>query len=319
MRLREISPEAYARNVLPLTASLWAGRRSAEQYVAQTLELARSAYGRRHHRTVGLYDGHRLVASFKRYERTLHHASRRLRAIGFGAVFTPLDYRGRGYASFMLASALDRARKEGYDVAYLFSDIHPQFYAALGFRAFPSRELFLRADDLPFGRLRLAPLTPEDWAAVRRCFERGEMRRPAGFVRSPSLWQWIELRMRYGSEHRIGHETNLVVHGGRRLRAYVLGVRVAQRDTYRVDEFGFADDRAAAVVPSLLRAAAGDLRRIAGWLPPDGARHALPKGITRKRNGALLMMAPLSRDGERLLEAIYERSTTDFCWATDHI
>jgi GNAT superfamily N-acetyltransferase len=319
MRLREISPEAYARNVLPLTAPLWAGRRSAEQYAAQTLGLARSPYGRRHHRTVGLYDGSTLVASFKRYERALHHALRRLRAIGFGAVFTPLDYRGRGYASFMLASALDRARKDDYDVAYLFSDIHPQFYAPLGFRAFPSRELFLRADALPFGRLQLAPLASEDWAGVRRCFEHGEMRRAAGFVRSLSLWEWIELRMRYGSEHRVGHETNLVVHAGRRVRAYVLGVRVTQRDTYRVDEFGFADDRAAAIVPALLRAAAGDLRRIAGWLPPDSARHALPKGITRKRNGALLMMAPLSRDGERLIEAAYERPKTDFCWATDHI
>lgn len=319
MRLRDISAEAYARNVLPLTASLWAGRRSAEQYVAQTLELARSAYGRRHHRTVGLYDGPTLVASFKRYERRMHHASRRLHAIGFGAVFTPLDYRGRGYASYMLASALDGARKDAYDVAYLFSDIHPQFYAALGFRAFPSREFFLRADALPSSRLQLARLASEDWAGVRRCFEHGETRRPAGFVRSPSLWQWIELRMRYGSEHRIGHETNQVVHGGRRIRAYVSGVRIAERDTYRVDEFGFADERAIAIVPALLRAAAGDLRRIAGWLPPDGARHALPKGITRKRNAALLMMAPLSRDGERLIEAAYERSTTDFCWATDHI
>jgi predicted N-acetyltransferase YhbS len=318
VRLRELSPEAYARSVLPLTASLWAGRRSSEEYLAQTLELARSSYGTRHYRTLGLYDGPRLVASFKRYERMLHEASRRLRAIGFGAVFTPLEFRRRGYASFMLASALDAARKDAYDVAYLFSDIHPQFYAALGFRTLPSRELFLRADALPFQRLQLAPLASEDWAGVRRCFERIELERPAGFLRSPSLWQWIALRMRQGSEHRIGHETNLVVRSGRRLRAYVLGVRIPQRDTYRVDEFGFADDRAAAIVPALFRAAAGDLRRIAGWLPPDGSRHALPKGTTRKRDGALLMMAPLSRVGERLIGTV-ERSATDFCWATDHI
>ena len=66
MRLLEIPAERYARDVLPLTAPLWAGRRTFDEYVAQTLELARSRYGRRHYRTIGLYDGKRLVASFKR-------------------------------------------------------------------------------------------------------------------------------------------------------------------------------------------------------------------------------------------------------------
>ena len=63
MRLRELSAEAYAREVLPQTAELWAGRRSVEVYADQTLALATSAYGRRFYRTIGLYDGGSLVAS----------------------------------------------------------------------------------------------------------------------------------------------------------------------------------------------------------------------------------------------------------------
>jgi predicted N-acetyltransferase YhbS len=319
VQLRTIPAKAYARDVLPLTAPLWAGRRSFDQYVAQTHELAAGTYGRRHYRTVGLYDGRRLVASFKRYERAVRDGSRVLRAIGFGAVFTPGELRGRGYASFMLASALDAARRDGCDLAYLFSDIRPQFYAAVGFRALASRTVTLHADALPSKRLQIASLERADTAAVRRCFERSEQRRASAFLRDEAIWRWIATRIGHGSEHPLGHATNLAVRRGRGVCAYVFGARVPERDAYVFDEFGFSGDDAAAIVPALLRAAAGDLRRVAGWLPPGGARQTLPKGTTRKRNGATLMMAPLSGSGERLIETLCGSSDADFTWATDHI
>jgi predicted N-acetyltransferase YhbS len=318
MRLREIAPEAYAREVLPLTASLWAGRRTFEEYVAQTLEIARGTYGRRYLRTIGLYDGRTCVASFKRYERRLRNGSRPLRAVGFGAVFTPDEHRGRGYASVMLAMALDQARKDGYDLAYLFSDIRPQFYAAVGFETIPSRHFSLRADVLPAERLELGPLGEDDWMRVRRVFEAGEGQRNAAFLRTLATWSWIRTRARHGSEHPAGQETNFVVRRRRGIAAYVFGVRVPERDAYVLDEFGFADDSGAARVPSLLRAAAGDLRRITGWLPPDGARALLPKLAVRPRDRSILMIASLGAEGERLRRAI-SNASGDFCWATDHI
>ena len=318
MRLKEIRSEQYARQVLPLTAPLWAGRRTFDEYVAQTLEVAASGYGRRNYRTIGLYDGAKLVASFKRYERTLRAGSRRMRAVGFGAVFTPPEFRNRGYASVMLATALDRARSDGCDVAYLFSDIRPQFYAELGFRELPSRELVLRADALSWQRLEIAALTPDDWKGVRRCFELSERRRESAFLRSVLVWEWIATRMHHASEHASGHATNLVVRRGRSVRAYVFGVRAPERDTYDFDEYGFADDDAAATIPALLRAAAGDLRRVTGWLPPENARALLPKGTTRKRKRAVFMMMPLRADCEPLIAAI-SQSRGDLCWASDHI
>jgi GNAT superfamily N-acetyltransferase len=318
MRLREIPPALYAREVLPLTAELWAGRRSFDEYVAQTLEIASSPYGRRYYRTVGLFDGRTLVASFKRYERIVHDGPRRQRAIGIGAVFTPSRLRGQGYASVMLALALDRARAEKYDLAYLFSDIRPQFYTALGFQMLPSREISLRADALPPSRLVPTRLTDRDWSGVRRTFERCEDLRRNGFSRSESVWQWIRTRMRHGSEHAAGHETNLIVRRGMRIAAYVLGVRAPERDAYIVDEFGFADESASQTVPALLRAAAGDLRRILGWLPPDGARRLLPRGVVKRRKRAIFMMLPLSEAGESTLRSA-TNAEGDFCWATDHI
>ena len=61
-------------------------------------EVAASPYGSKRFRTVGLHVDGRLVCSFKRYERELRCGDRTLRAFGIGAVFTPPEERGRGYA-----------------------------------------------------------------------------------------------------------------------------------------------------------------------------------------------------------------------------
>ena len=319
MRLREISPDAYVREVLPLTAPLWAGRRTFDEYVTHTLEITRGRYGRRYYRTIGLYDGSTRLASFKRYERSLHDGVRRLRAVGYGAVFTPVEYRGRGYATLMLAMALDEARKERRELAFLFSDVRPQFYAALGFCELPSRRFLLRADALPATRLSIARLSDDDWDGVRHVFELAERPRRTAFLRSSTTWDWIRTRMRQSSENSTALETNLVLRRGRRIAAYVLGARDPRRDLYVLDEFAFADDAAAARIPALLRAAAGDLRRIGGWLPPNGARYLLPRLAVRKRSRAILMMTALLPEGERLLSAISAGPSADFCWSTDHI
>jgi hypothetical protein len=68
-----------------------------------------------------------------------------------------------------------------------------------------------------------------------------------------------------------------------------------------------------------LRAAAGDLRRIEGWLPPARTRDLLPKGTTRKRKRSILMMAPLRPEARGLLDRILADRNGDFCWATEHI
>jgi GNAT superfamily N-acetyltransferase len=319
MRLHEIPPDDYVRDVLPLTAAIWAGPRTFDQYAEQTLEVARSLFGRRHYRTIGLYDGSTCVASFKRYDRTLRHGPRSLPAMGIGAVFTPLEYRGRGYASVMLAMALDTARRQGCRLAYLFSDIRPQFYAALGFHELPSRRFSLRADTLPAVRIELATLTGELWKDVRRLFEATKRRDAVSFARPAAAWEWMRLRMGHDAEHRASHRVNLLARGRRGIVAYVLGVRAPQRDAYVVEEFGFAGDASAAAIPALLRAAAGDLRRVIGWLPPAIARQALPRPVVRKRSRAIAMMAPLSSDGVQLLREIAAPSRGDFAWASEHV
>jgi predicted N-acetyltransferase YhbS len=319
VKLAEFAPEEYAAQILPVTASLWAGRRDFDTYVRQTLEIARSAYGKKFYRTVALYDGGEPVASFKRYQRTIRHEDRPLRAFGIGAVFTPVDRRGRGYASAMLATALDQWRAQGADVAYLFSDIRPQFYAEIGFAELPSRAISLRADALPNRRIVVDRVKTSDWPAIARCFAALEAQRGWGFERSATVWNWVRMRIGHGSEHTAGEEVNLVVRRGREIAAYVLGARAPTHDAYLLDEFGFATARDADLMAPLLRSAAGDLRRIAGWLPPSPARTALPRGAVRKRKIPFFMAAALSSAGHKWLAVARDASAGDGVWSTDHV
>jgi GNAT superfamily N-acetyltransferase len=319
MQLRVVAPSEYARLVLPLSAQMWAGRRDLQTYVSQTLEIARGRYGLRSYRTIGLYEGSALLASCKRYERIVRVGRQRLHVVGIGAVFTPTPLRGRGYASAMLGMALDSARSSGADAIYLFSDIRPHFYEQLGFRLQPSRTLTLRADALPKSRIEIARFEERDWPCVQRCFSLLDRARPWSLVRTPLAWDWVRTRLAHGSEHVRGAAANFVVRWKGGVRAYVIGTRDPERDTYVLDEFGFAGTAGAALIPPLLRSAAGDLRRITGWLPPDGTRHLLPRGTVRDRRVAIFMIAPLTALGRKWCVLSESASPSDGVWSTDHV
>ena len=320
LHLRQLPPEAYAELVLPQTHELWAHGRSFDAYVAQTTALAHTRYGRKSFRTFALTDGQEpLLSTFKRYERDARIGTAPLRCIGIGAVFTPEDRRGHGYASAMIGIALDDARDNGFDFAYLFSDIHPQFYKDLGFVELPSRTISLRADSLSGERIAVEPLTDRDWTTVRACFEATDGQRNWGLVRGPSVWDWIRTRMRGREEHSEAQPVNLLARKGRSVAAYVIGVREPKYDSYVFDEVGFSSDRAKPLIAPLLRSAAGDLRRIVSWLPPPGARELLPRGSVRRRSEAVWMIAPLSPNGQLFLERAKNSGSADGIWSLDHI
>jgi GNAT superfamily N-acetyltransferase len=320
LRLRPIPAAEYAQLVLPRTHELWSHGRSMDAYVSQTLALANTRYGRKNYRTFALTNGETpLLSTFKRYEREARIGATPLRCIGIGAVFTPEEYRGRGYASAMLGIALDEARGTGFDFAYLFSDIHPQFYKELGFVELPSRSISLRADSLSDARVEVEPIGDREWTAVRGCFEYTEARRDWGLVRLPSVWDWIRTRMRSREGHADGQPVNLLARKGRTIAAYVIGMREPKHDAYVFDEVAFATDDARSFVAPLLRSAAGDLRRIVSWLPPCGARELLPRGSVRRRKEAIWMIAPLSNRGSEFLERAKNSGSADGIWALDHI
>ncbi len=320
MQLTTIAPADYARDVLPLTGALWADGRSLERYIEDFSTIAASAFGKRRFRTIGLRVDGSIVVSCKRYEREIRCGERALRAAGIGAVFTPPELRGRGYASAMIGALLDRERAGGTDVAYLFSDIHPVFYERLGFITLPSRTISLRADALPHARLDIAAVTDRDWTAIRRCFDALDRRRPLAFKRTPLIWDWLRTlgRTQPADGQRIGR----IVRRGRTVTAYVLGRRVPRLDSFALDEFGYTADAGFDAVAPLIRSAAGDLRKVNGWLPPDVARPAIPRGAVKKRKNSIMMIALLSQPARaawRLHGAAILADDADRCWSTDHI
>ncbi len=319
IRLDVIGPAEYARDVLPHSHALWAGARTFDEYVAEFLATASSAWGKRRFRTLGLRVGGELVASCKRYDRVLRCGARTYRAAGIGAVFTPQELRGRGYATALLGAFLDAERDAGTDLAYLFSDIHPAFYERLGFVTLPSRTISLRAGMLLTERVEVVALGDGDATAVRRVFDALDARRPFAFARTPLDWGWQ--RLRAGSREHGGGLVSLGVRRGRALAAYVTGRRVPAADAFVLDELAFARDEDARCIAPLLRAAAGDLRTIRGWLPPAVAREALPRGAVRARGDAIAMLVPLSAPFRTAFRAhaSERRDAADPCWSTDRI
>jgi GNAT superfamily N-acetyltransferase len=320
-RIVQLSTAEYVRDVLPHSAEIWSGDLSFAGYAAEFGELSASGFGRRRFRTLGLSDDGEIVVSCKRYQRELRCGERVFRAAAIGAVFTPKAHRGRGYATAFLGALLDAERAGGTDFVFLFSDIHPAFYQRLGFIALPSRAIVLRADTLPHARLPGRTLVEADWPAIERCFSALESTREFALTRPPLVWDWIRMRAR-AQEPAGGVLVRLGVMRARRLVAYVLGRRFAAVDSFALDEFAYIDDEAATLVPALIRNAAGDLRKVTGWLPPAPARSLIPRGAVRPRKTAITMVVPLSAAARAAWErsaAMVAGAPADPCWNADHV
>jgi predicted N-acetyltransferase YhbS len=320
MRLAPLSADEYVRDVLPHSAAMWSGGRSYEEYVDDFRAVAATGFGRRRFRPLGFVLDGAVVSSCKRYQRELRCGDRQLRATGIGAVFTPEAYRGRGYATAFLGTLLDAERAGGTDFVFLFSDIHPAFYEKLGFVRLPSRAIALRADALPHARIATRTLDDADWPAIERCFAAHEAARPFALTRPPLIWEWIRLlaRGRTGDAPSV----RLGISRGRRLVAYVRGRRYPDADAFALDECAYVDDDAALQLPALLRNAAGDLRRVTGWLPPSPVRELLPRGAVRARTAGITMMLPLSTAARTAWRAQATRvggAAADAVWSADHV
>src|SRR5262249_21884848 len=91
-----------------------------------------------------LVNGGDVLASVKTYAFGAVLDGREIRVVGYGAVFTEPQHRGRGHARALLEQMMQRAVEEEDDAALLFSEIGADFYARLGFVPIPTCDLTLR-------------------------------------------------------------------------------------------------------------------------------------------------------------------------------
>ena len=95
-------------------------------------------------RLLALVDRDEVLASAKLYSFEATLDARPIRVAGIGAVFTPPARRGRGAARALIDQVLECAAADGADVALLFSEIGPDYYARLGFSAIATTDRRLR-------------------------------------------------------------------------------------------------------------------------------------------------------------------------------
>jgi GNAT superfamily N-acetyltransferase len=130
--------------ILAATFDIWhegLSRRAYERYYSGQLA---TPWGRSHLRRWALVDAGAVLASAKIYQFNGIFDGRSIRVVGLGAVFTQPGHRGRGHAGTVVERALERLAAEGADLAVLFSEIGPDYYARLGFSVVPTSDVTLR-------------------------------------------------------------------------------------------------------------------------------------------------------------------------------
>ena len=88
-----------------------------------------------------------MVASAKAYRFEALLDGQPIQVAGLGAVFTAPPARGRGAARELIEQLLERAAADGADLALLFSEIGPEYYARLGFEAIATTDRQLRVTE----------------------------------------------------------------------------------------------------------------------------------------------------------------------------
>jgi len=143
---RVLSAEgALLERIFDLTHPIWHEGLSRRAYSQWNTAQMRLPWAHAHLNRFALVDDDgEVLASLKRYRYDVRIDGREGTMCGIGAVFTPPDRRGNGYASELIERVLATERHDGALIAALFSEIGTDFYARLGFSAVPLDEVTVR-------------------------------------------------------------------------------------------------------------------------------------------------------------------------------
>ena len=137
-----VAEGALLEQILDLTFPIWHEGLTRRAYAQWNSAQLRTPWGQDHlHRFALVDDGGDVLASAKRYRYDIRLDGRDGCMCGIGAVFTPPDRRGHGYAGELIERILDRERREGAIMASLFSEIGAAFYQRRGFVHVPFDEV----------------------------------------------------------------------------------------------------------------------------------------------------------------------------------
>jgi len=148
-----LADEALRDRIQDATHRIWNEGLTRAAYGQWNDGQMRTAWGVDHLHRLALIDGNgRWVASTKRYRFDVRLDGERIEMVGVGAVFTPPELRGQGYARVVIEEMLAEEAGRGVALAGLFSEIGREYYERLGFTAIPLDEVTLsvgRKDGAP--------------------------------------------------------------------------------------------------------------------------------------------------------------------------
>jgi GNAT superfamily N-acetyltransferase len=131
--------------ILDLTYPVWHEGLTRAAYELWNDAQMRTPWGRQHLQRLALLDDRgELLATAKRYRFAARLGGVDVTMCGVGALFTPPDRRGQGFAGALIEQLLERERSEGAAVAGLFSEIGSAFYERRGFQTVPIDEVSIR-------------------------------------------------------------------------------------------------------------------------------------------------------------------------------
>jgi GNAT superfamily N-acetyltransferase len=312
---------AILERVLDDTYGIWNDGLSRHAYARFYTAQIATVWGRAHLKRLVLLNRDDILASAKLYQLDAILDGVPLKVAGIGAVFTTPAARGRGAARELIDRLLERAAADGAELALLFSEIGPGYYARLGFEPIATVDRQLRVtESARYG----APMTMvrggddrdlRDIAALDAA--RAE---PFRFhlTRDRDLVQFAIARKRLlaglGSPGVRAVHFFVAEEGASAVAYVVIGVHGTE---WTIEEIGDRDPagaRAGAILQALIAAEPAEKRpSITGWLP-DGF---LPPQVTivgERPSAETMMIRPLGDRG-RMATAL---TAPDVCyWQAD--
>ncbi|MBY0369535.1 GNAT family N-acetyltransferase [bacterium] len=188
----------------PLRAEIWRGEISVAQFEERNRRYYEHPFGQKRMQTWGWFEKGELVTSLDAVSVPfLEHQSGRAHAVDgwhLASILTPLEYRGRGYASRMIDAFLQAHPR----ICSLASGVGTAFYEKHGFRAPHSWHCEIPAsspaDQAPSQEIPVGEFVGE----MREHRRRQVARRPDSAALLPDAvwWDWLGLIYAYYCETR---------------------------------------------------------------------------------------------------------------------
>lgn len=139
-----------------------------------------------------------VVVSLGAYPLVFDYRGELVRGFSIGSVYTVREQRGKGFAPQLIAAIEALQAEQGAQLALLYSDIDPAYYARLGYALCPSLAGWLELSNfqppLVAGHVLSEISGPDRWLELARLYEtyHGEM--PLSIARDAGYWQALFAR-----------------------------------------------------------------------------------------------------------------------------